>query len=303
MVYITNVAVRRDVFTFNLFRIPQGTGSGFIWDEHGHIVTNYHVVERANEIIVRLDDETELRGRLVGAAPDKDLAVIKVDAGLRALRPIALGTSEDLRVGQLVYAIGNPFGLDRSMTSGIVSALGREIESATGRVIEGVIQTDAAINPGNSGGPLLDSAGRVIGVNTAIYSRTGQYAGIGFAVPVDTVRRVVPQLIARGRLVRPSLGVRVAPDHITRRLGLEGVLVLEVVPGSGAEAAGLRPTRSVRGQLVLGDLIVAIGQHPVRRTDDLLNALELYQPGESVTVTVLRGEERHELQVELGPGT
>ncbi|RME74775.1 MAG: PDZ domain-containing protein [Planctomycetota bacterium] len=297
VVYITNVGVRIDRFTLNAFRIPQGTGTGFVWDDEGHIVTNFHVVRGANELTVRLSDGTELPAKIVGLAPEKDLAVLRVDPGLHRLPKIAIGTSSDLKVGQKVFAIGNPFGLDHTMTSGIVSALGRQIEGAGGRVIEGVIQTDAAINPGNSGGPLLDSAGRCIGVNTAILSRTGQHAGVGFAVPIDTVNRVVPQLIAHGRIMRPTLGVRVAPDGWLRR---PGVLVLEVLPGSGAEKAGLRGTRRYGRLLELGDVITRIDDTPIETSDDLFNALEKKTAGERVTVHYLRDGKEHETSVQLG---
>ncbi|MCZ6452167.1 MAG: trypsin-like peptidase domain-containing protein, partial [Deltaproteobacteria bacterium] len=195
VVNITTLTVRRDVFTLNLLEIPEGTGSGFVWDNAGHIVTNYHVIQNADVAQVTLADQSTLKARRIGVAPDKDLAVLQIDVAKSRLRPIPIGSSNNLRVGQKVYAIGNPFGLDQTLTTGVISALGREIESVTRRPIRGVIQTDAAINPGNSGGPLLDSAGRLIGVNTQIFSPSGASVGIGFAIPVDTVNRVVPQLI------------------------------------------------------------------------------------------------------------
>jgi S1-C subfamily serine protease len=198
-VHITTLAVRRDRLTRNLSRIPQGTGSGFIWDREGRVVTNYHVIQGADAADVTLADQSVWKARLVGGFPDKDLAVLVIDTPKERLRPVPLGTSHDLEVGQSVFAIGNPFGLDQTLTTGIISALGREIESANGQTIGDVIQTDAAINPGNSGGPLLDSAGRLIGVNTAIQSPSGASAGIGFAIPVDEVNRVVPQLIRDGK--------------------------------------------------------------------------------------------------------
>ncbi len=301
VVNITNLAVRRDAWSFNVHRVPQGTGTGFLWDDRGHVVTNFHVIEGASQVVVTLVDRTELPARLVGVAPDKDLAVLAVDLGARAPTPGARGTSADLRVGQAVFAIGNPFGLDHTLTTGVVSALGREIEARDGRTIEGVIQTDAAINPGNSGGPLLDSAGRVIGVNTAILSGTGASAGIGFAVPIDTVTRVVEQLIAHGRVIRPTLGVHLAPEHVSRRLGVPGLLVVEVVPGSGAARAGLRPARRVGARIELGDAVVAVDGREVRRLDDLLHALERRAPGERAQVTLLRDGEQVTLEVELQP--
>jgi S1-C subfamily serine protease len=298
--YITNIARRRDFFTLNVFEIPQGTGSGFIWDRQGFVVTNFHVLQGGSSFEVTLADHSSWEGHPVGFEPDKDLAVLKVDAPADRLSPIAVGTSHDLQVGQKVYAIGNPFGLDQTLTTGVISALGRQIQSVTGRPIKGVIQTDAAINPGNSGGPLLDSAARLIGVNTAIYSGTGSYAGIGFAVPVDTVNGIVPQLIAHGRVVRPGLGIVPANDALAERLGLEGVLVLEVTEDSGAAAAGIRPTRRDGfGRLLLGDVIVAIDGQPVRNNDDLTSLLERRKVGDRVTVGLQRGRERAEVSVVL----
>jgi S1-C subfamily serine protease len=303
VVYITNLAVRRDAFSFNVMEIPQGTGSGFLWDDAGHVVTNFHVIQTAQAAEVTLSDHSNWDARLVGVEPDKDLAVLHIDAPPDKLRAIAVGTSGDLRVGQKVFAIGNPFGLDHTLTTGIISALGREIRSVTGRSIQNVIQTDAAINPGNSGGPLLDSAGRVIGVNTAIYSPqggSGTYVGIGFAVPVDTIRRIVPQLIEHGKVVKPGLGVVLANDRIAYELGLEGVLVIDVSRGGGAEKAGLRPTRrDANGRLVLGDVIVAVGPRPVKDADDLAQALETRSVGDTVEITVLREDRRVKLEVKL----
>ncbi|RMG12506.1 MAG: PDZ domain-containing protein [Planctomycetota bacterium] len=301
VVFITSIAVRRSPFSFNVARIPQGTGTGFVWDAAGHIVTNVHVISGGSQAEVTLADGSTWPAELVGAHPDKDIAVLRIEPD-RPLQPVALGTSGDLLVGQNVFAIGNPFGLDHTLTAGIVSALGREIQGFNERVIDGVIQTDAAINPGNSGGPLLDSAGRVIGVNTAIYSESGQSAGIGFAVPIDTVRHIVPQLIQHGRVIRPTLGVQLAPEHVSARAGLEGLLVLGVVPGSGAARAGLRPTVRRGRQVILGDVIVAVDGQPIRRLDDLLNALEKHRPGERVPVVVDRGGERVALEVTLGAG-
>ncbi|MFW6175848.1 MAG: S1C family serine protease, partial [Acidobacteriota bacterium] len=299
--FITTHELRRDVFSLNLTEIPRGTGSGFVWDREGHVVTNFHVIQRANRAQVTLGDRSSWEAELVGAAPEKDLAVLKIDAPRDVLRPIPVGRSYDLSVGQKVFAIGNPFGFDQTLTTGVISALGREIESLARIPIRDVIQTDAAINPGNSGGPLLDSAGRLIGVNTAIYSPSGSYAGIGFAIPVDTVNWAVPELIAHGRLVRPSLGVELASDRIARNLGIEGALVLRVVQGSGADEAGLRPTTQTRsGRIRLGDVIVAVEGTSVTSSNDVLLALERRNPGETVTLTVLRDEREVELQVELG---
>ncbi|HSW45831.1 MAG TPA: trypsin-like peptidase domain-containing protein, partial [Phycisphaerae bacterium] len=243
VVYITTMAVRSDLFGLNMMEVPRGTGSGFVWDDKGHVVTNFHVILNADSVKVTTFDHKTWDADVVGAAPDKDLAVLRLRGGPDRPRPIPLGTAHDLQVGQRVFAIGNPFGLDQTLTTGIVSALGRSILSVSQRRIDEVIQTDAAINPGNSGGPLLDSAGRLIGVNTAIASPSGTSAGVGFAVPVDIVGRVVPELIAYGRQVRPRLGVSLAPDHVLRQMRIGGVLIREVEEGSGAAEAGLRGTR------------------------------------------------------------
>ena len=299
VVYVTSIALRRGFFSLNAVEIPQGTGSGFIWDREGRIVTNYHLISDANRIQVTMADHSTWKAVLVGAAPDKDLAVLQISAPFDQLRPITIGTSTDLLVGQKVFAIGNPFGLDQTITSGIISALGREINAITGRTIQGVIQTDAAINPGNSGGPLLDSAGRLIGVNTAIYSPSGAYAGIGFAVPVDEVNKVVPQLIRHGKMIKPGLGITLADERVARRLGIEGVLILHVEKGGPADSAGIRPTVQSRGEIILGDVIVALDGNKIRSYDDLRDVLEKYQPGQQVAVTVTRDGEVREIPVLL----
>ncbi|MDH7512009.1 MAG: trypsin-like peptidase domain-containing protein [Clostridiales bacterium] len=300
VVFITTLVFRRDLFTFNIFEIPHGTGSGFIWDELGHIVTNFHVIYRAQQVRVTLSDHTQWEAKLVGYAPDKDLAVLKIDPSKKKLRPIRLGTSRDLKVGQFVFAIGNPFGLDQTLTTGVISALGREIESLSRRPIQGVIQTDAAINPGNSGGPLLDSAGRCIGVNTAIYSPSGAYAGVGFAVPIDTVNRIVPQLIQYGKVIRPGLGIQPAEDYLAREIGIEGVLVVDVDPRGAAASAGILPTRYDKdGNVVLGDIIVAVNRQPVKSVDDLYRILDNHQVGDEVMVDVIRGGKQRTMTVKL----
>ncbi|MGE0432614.1 MAG: S1C family serine protease [Planctomycetota bacterium] len=290
VVFIRTSALRRDLFSMNVTRIPTGTGSGFIWDDKGHIVTNYHVVANAQGADVILADQTLCTARLVGVAPDKDLAVLHIEAPADKLRAIPIGTSHDLQVGQSVFAIGNPFGLDHTLTTGVISGLGRLIEGTDGRPISGVIQTDAAINPGNSGGPLLDSAGRLIGINTSIVSPSGAYAGIGFAVPVDTINRIVPQLIEHGAVTHASLGADTADDRVARRLGLNGVLLLGVPPDSAAGKAGLQgTTRDARGRLILGDRIIAIDQQIITDDDDLWLALDHHVPGDTITLTVERG--------------
>ena len=289
VVHITAITVQRDLFTLNLYQIPEGTGSGFVWDTNGDVITNFHVIQNADAAQVTLADQSNWKARVVGVAADKDLAVLRIDAPANRLRPIPLGTSKDLQVGQSVFAIGNPFGLDQTLTTGVISALGREIESVTRRPIQGVIQTDAAINPGNSGGPLLDSAGRLIGVNAAIYSPSGASAGIGFAIPVDTVNRIVPELIRYGKVIRPGIGVQVAEDQIAEQLGVKGVLVVDVNAGSAAAKAGIRPTRrEPSGRVRLGDVIVAIDGTKVESPSDLFLALEKYKVGDAVNLSLLR---------------
>jgi S1-C subfamily serine protease len=301
VVYITSVALRRDFFRFNVMEVPQGTGSGFIWDDRGNIVTNFHVIQDADRAEVTLADGTSWPAALVGYAQEKDLAVLHIEAPRSALTPITVGTSHDLKVGQTTLAIGNPFGYDQTLTTGIVSALGREIVSTEDIPIRDVIQTDAAINPGNSGGPLLDSAGRLIGVNTAIVSPSGGYAGVGFAIPVDTVNWVVPQLIAYGKVRRPTLGVELAPDHLVRRSGIEGAVVIGVDRGSSADTAGVRPaSRDRSGRTVVGDVIVAVNGEPVRSGGELGLFLEKFNEGDSITVTVDRDGHRQDLRMTLG---
>jgi S1-C subfamily serine protease len=303
VVYLTSVAYQQDWFSLDMQAVPTGTGSGFIWDADGHIVTNYHVIEEAQEVEVALADGSRHKARLVGVAPEKDLAVLRLEAPGVKLRPIPIGTSGDLQVGQSVLAIGNPFGLDQTLTTGVVSAVGREIQSATRRRISGVIQTDAAINPGNSGGPLLDSAGRLIGVNTAIQSTSGSSAGIGFAVPVDTVNRIVPQLIAQGRPTRVELGFDPVPEAWTRNLEVpKGVVIGRVQPGGAAARAGLRGlTRQGRGY-ALGDVILAVNGMPVKDMDMLLDRLEALPAGSRVQLEVLREGKRMNLGLVLQAG-
>jgi S1-C subfamily serine protease len=299
VVYITSIELRQNLFTLNVYAIPKGTGSGIVWDSNGYIVTNFHVIEDAGRVEVTLADATKWKAAVVGVAPDKDVAVLKVSAPSSALHPIPLGESGNLRVGQKVYAIGNPFGLDHTLTTGIVSALGREIESITGQTIQGMIQTDAAINPGNSGGPLLDSAGRLIGINTAIYSPSGVSAGIGFAVPADTVNRTVPEIIRYGRVIKPGIGVSIAGDAIARRMGIKGVLIINVQPGSNAQAAGLRGTLRRNGEFILGDVITGVNDRTISSYDDLRNELDRYHVGDQVTLVVVREGRQIQVNVRL----
>ena len=299
VVNISNISLRRDFFSLDVFEIPRGTGSGFVWDDSGHIVTNYHVVAGSNRWKVTLGGEDWDAG-LVGAAPNKDLAVLRIEAPRRLLRPLILGQSASLLVGQKVLAVGNPFGLDQTLTVGVVSALERELTSPGGLPIRDVIQTDAAINPGNSGGPLLDSQGRLIGVNTAIYSPSGASAGIGFAVPVDTVRRLVPQLIEYGRPLQPGIGVDLVSDRLTARAGVRGVIVRGVTRGGPAERAGIEGLRQTRrGSVRLGDVIVAIGDEPVRSIRDLILAFDEIGVGGRARVTVERDGERRTVELDL----
>ncbi len=287
-------AVRNGLFTRQYVEVPEGSGSGFLWDEEGHVVTNFHVIQGADKAYVTLSDDQGYVAELVGAAKDFDLAVLAIDAPASKLRPIPVGRSDDLRVGQKVFAIGSPFGLGQTLTAGIISSLGRTIESVTGMLIDDVIQTDAAINPGNSGGPLLDSAGRLIGVNTAIKSTSGSSAGVGFAIPVDTVNRVVPQIL-RGGVQRAALGIGLGPDDWARQVGLEGAVVKNVLPGGAAARAGMIAARNIGGGSVeLGDIIVAIDERRIRKGDDLTAALEKYAVGDAVRVRVARGKNRVE---------
>ena len=300
VVFITTLArqSRVDFFGRRFDRVQDGTGSGFLWDDRGHVVTNFHVIRNADTYQVTLHDQTTWPATFVGQDEEMDLAVLRIEAPADALRPIPVGASSDLQVGQSVLAIGNPFGLDYTLTTGVISALDREVQSIGGRELQGVIQTDAAINPGNSGGPLLDSSGRLIGVNTQIVSSGGAWAGIGFAIPVDTVNWVVPELIAHGRVNRPQLGVTLV-EGARVRPQVDGVLVLEVVRNSGADRAGLRPTRRTRQGIVLGDVITAIEGQPVQSVSDIRALLERQQPGDSVTVNLLRGDEETEAEVRL----
>ncbi len=301
VVNITNlVAVRRNIFSLDVTEMPQGSGSGFVWDRDGHIVTNFHVIEGGRRWTVTLADQSSYEADLVGVAPDKDLAVLRLDAPREVLEPLAPGRSRDLVVGQRVLAIGNPFGLDQTLTVGVLSALGRELRSPSGRTIRDVIQTDAAINPGNSGGPLLDSRGRLIGVNSAIFSPSGASAGIGFAVPVDTVTRLVPELIEFGRPVQPGIGVNLLPESLARRNRIEGVAIQSVLRDGPADRAGLEGIRRSRGgRTYLGDVIVSVDGEPVRSFDDLATAFERAGIGATVVLTVRRDGETRDLEVEL----
>lgn len=292
VVFITTVEHVRDFWTQNVDEVASGTGTGFVWDNAGHLVTNNHVVDGHKTAKVRLSDQRVFDAVVVGVSPEHDLAVLKLQKTADMPPPVQVGGSSDLKVGQKVFAIGNPFGLDHTLTSGIISALGRSIDGEDGAGMEGLIQTDAAINPGNSGGPLLDSAGRVIGVNVAIYSPSGASAGIGFAIPVDVVNRVVPRLVKDGRYTRPALGITLndtVSKAINQKLASNGVVVLEVAAGSPAAQAGIRGVQlTANDELILGDIIQAIDGNAINSANDLTSVLDNYQPNSRVAVTLLR---------------
>jgi S1-C subfamily serine protease len=298
---VTSMAQRNNLFGLNVQEVPEGVGSGYIWDQDGHIVTNYHVVRGADAAQVTLSDHSSYEAEQIWAYPDEDIAVIWIRAPRRKLQPITIGSSHDLKVGQMSYALGDPFGLDQTMTMGIISALDRQIESVNHTTIRGVIQTSAPINPGNSGGPLLDSAGRLIGMNTAILSPSRTFAGIGFAIPVDEINQVVTQLIQHGKVVRPALGVQVAQDQQAQRLGVDhGAVIMRVLPNSAAEEAGLKGvTRDRSGNIVAGDVIVALDGKPINNLQDLYAALQGHQVGDTVTLTIERDGKRQDVQVTL----
>lgn len=302
VVYITTLEDTLNLWTRDITRIPRGTGSGFIWDRQGHIITNYHVLQGASAVRIRLSDQRTFNATLIGASPEHDLAVLRIPMTTHMPKPLSIGTSHDLQVGQITYAIGNPFGLDYTLTTGVVSALNRSLQNNNSSTIEGLIQTDAAINPGNSGGPLLDSAGRLIGINTALYSLSGTYSGIGFAVPVDTVNRIVPQIIKKGHYQRPKLGITINEKlnkEITKELGTVGVAVIEVQPNSAAQRSGLRGVTMQNNAIISGDVIVGIDQHKIENTQMLLSTLERYDIGDTVEVKLLRNHQTREVSLTL----
>jgi S1-C subfamily serine protease len=307
VVFISTSRLVQDIWTRNVFAIPRGTGSGFMWDDAGHVVTNFHVIEGASEATIKLADGRDYKAALVGVSPAHDIAVLRIGIGFKRPPPVPIGTSHDLKVGQKVFAIGNPFGLDWTLTTGIISALDRSLPSESGTTsIQHLIQTDAAINPGNSGGPLLDSAGRLIGINTAIYSPSGASVGIGFAVPVDTVMRVVPQIIAKGKYIRPTLGIEVDERlnaRITAMLDIEGVVVFRVKPDSAADKAGLKgATLTPDGGIIPKDVIVAIQGKQVDSVSKLLAMIDDFNVGDIVQLTIMRDGQTKEIDVILQPG-
>ena len=302
VVHITNSRLVRSFYSLNPQEVPQGTGTGFIWNEDGYVVTNFHVIQQANVVTVTLQDGTSYEAVPVGSDPDKDLAVLRIDVSGAKLSPVNLGDSSLLEVGRKVIAIGNPFGLDTTMTVGVVSALGREIDSISRRKIRDVIQTDAAINPGNSGGPLLNSLGQLVGVNTAIYSPSGTNSGIGFAIPVNTVKRIVPELITYGRVQTPILGIThiPQPDYYRELWSIEGVIVMDVVPGADPARLGMRGLRRVQqGRIQLGDVIFEIDSKPVSNEDDYATIMEQHRAGDVVNVRTRRDNRIMEYDIEL----
>jgi 2-alkenal reductase len=290
--------ITTEIRRFNAFSGPdvaKGAGSGFVWDGAGHVVTNYHVIEGAHTVYVQIDVGEPIEARVIGGAQDYDIAVVRLSEVPKQLRPLPVGASSTLKVGQSTFAIGNPYGLTRTLTTGVVSALERRLPTAHGREVRGVIQTDASINPGNSGGPLLDSSGRLIGVNTAIYSESGASAGIGFAIPVDLVKRVVPEIIKTGRAPRPGIGIAAADERVAAQLGIKGVVVLGVAPGSPADRAGMRPFRPDSKEP--GDVIVGLNGKPVDTLSDFVAALDDIGVGKEVSLTLQRGKSRREIKV------
>jgi S1-C subfamily serine protease len=299
VVFVTNIQLVRDFF-YEEEAVARGTGSGFVWDNSGHIVTNYHVIEEGDVFAVTLPNQEYRKARLVGKVVEKDIAVLQVEGDLKGLTPLKIGTSANLQVGQKVIAIGNPFGFDHTVTTGIVSALGRNIRGAGDVTIRDMIQTDASINPGNSGGPLLNSDGQLIGMNTMIYSQTGASAGIGFAVPVDTIKRVVPQVIKYGKVIRPGLGITLLPDQYARSYNIEGVIIRAVDPNGPADRAGIKGLgRDRYGQLYIRDVIIGIDNHKITSYDDLYNTMDNYRVGDTVTVTVERAGKKRKVQLTL----
>lgn len=299
--YITTEQVRATGFF--TAEVAQGAGSGFVWDTQGHVVTNNHVVAGARRVFVQLDAGDPIEAEPVGFAPQYDLAVVRLKRPPQSLRAIAIGSSKDLKVGQTVIAIGNPFGLQRTLTQGIVSALDRDLPTEGFREVAGVIQTDAAINPGNSGGPLLDSAGRLIGVNTAIRSASGSSAGVGFAIPVDLVNRIVPSLIARGRAPLPGIGIDPFPPEVVARAGIRGVVIRSVGRGTPAAEAGLRPVNRQTGDL--GDVIVAVNDRRIESVSQFAAELDRIGVDSTVELTVVRDNRERKLRVrvvDLQPG-
>ncbi len=301
VVNINSMRVQRHLFSFDTTEVPAGTGTGFIWSNQGFIVTNFHVIQDASQIVVSFKNGLTAKAKVVGAEPSKDIAVLKTELPPNfEFAAFALSDSNKLLVGQKVVAIGSPFGLDQTVTTGIISALGRSIVGVGNVTIRDMIQTDASINPGNSGGPLLDSRGFLLGMNTMIYSESGSSAGVGFAVPANTIARTVNDIIKYGRVKQPGIGISFFDDSVTRRLGMRGVLIKEVAQNGPAEKAGMRGTmRNRNGEIVIGDLIVAVDGAKVATYDDLYLIFDQKKIGDEVTVTIIRHRKEHQLKINL----
>ena len=290
-VFVTQTRVVEDYFAGTLQEVPAGSGSGFVWDDQGTVVTNFHVVEGARSVTVTFHDQQTFEAKVIGLEPRKDIAVLKVEAPAKLFVPVHVAKAEQLEVGQKAIAIGNPFGVDHTLTTGVISALGRQMQGAGGVSIRDMIQTDAAINPGNSGGPLLDSSGQLIGMNTMIYSKSGASAGIGFAVPISTISRIVPQILKTGHAEQVGIGIGVDPlQKLERRLGMDGVIILHVPEGGAASAAGLKGLTRTRRGIALGDVIVGVDAVRVVHFDDLYTVLDQHKPDDTVKLTLLRGD-------------
>jgi S1-C subfamily serine protease len=301
VVNVSNIKIA-DSFFYGKVEMPQGSGTGFIWDDQGHIVTNYHVVHGGNSLVVTFhNDKKQYKASVVGVAPKKDIAILKLDEKPNNLKPIKVGSSKDLLVGQMVLALGNPFGLDHSISRGIISALGRKIDGIGGVKIHDMIQTDAAINQGNSGGPLLNSMGEIIGMNTMIFSTSGSSAGLGFAVPVDTIKAIAPQLIKHGKVIRPGLGIGILPDSAREQFfGKKGAAISFVDPEGAAAEAGLKGMMKDRfGRIYIGDVIIKINDQEVNSTDDVYHQLEKYQIGDTINVEYIREDKKRTASVKL----
>ena len=301
VVNVSNIKVA-DSFFYGKVEVPQGAGTGFVWDKKGHIVTNFHVVQGGNNFVITFhNDKKQYKAKVVGIAPKKDIAVLKLEKMPADLKPITVGSSKNLLVGQIAMAIGNPFGLDHSISKGIISALGRKIDGIGGVKIHDIIQTDAAINQGNSGGPLLNSQGMLIGVNTMIVSTSGSSAGLGFAVPVDTVKRIVPQLIEYGKVIRPGLGIGLLDQRMRERyVGKKGAAISFVDPDGAAGKAGLKGMmKDNYGRIYLGDVILKINGKEVNTLDDIYYELDKYKIGDSVKIEYLRDDKKYSTSVTL----
>lgn len=303
-VNVSNIKLARNSF-YGDVEVPQGAGSGWVWDDKGHIVTNYHVVHGGNSFVVTFyNDSKQYKANLVGTAPEKDIAVLKLQEMPKKLVPISVGGSKELQVGQSTFAIGSPFGLDHTLTTGVVSALGRQIEGFGGVKINDMIQTDAAINMGNSGGPLLNSFGELIGMNTMIFSTTGSSAGLGFAVPIDTIKVIVPQIVQHGRVIRPGLGIAIVPDSMKKRImrSDSGIIISYVDEKGSAAKAGLKGmTQDNFGRIYIGDIILKIDGKDVNGLDDIYQILETKKIGDTILVDYKRDGKKIRVKVVLQP--